>query len=239
MRRISSLLLFLVALGSPSISLSALSVQSSEFTSSAVADATEKLIGRRAHMTSEIRLLAGTRIAGPAITLRLVRDDKASATQTGLAVIKLLEAAPAGSVVVAVLEDEKGFAVFGGSFAALAKARNLAGFVVDGAVRDLTELKRLGFPTLARGTAAGSAGGHYRLEGANIPVTCGGIEVRPGDYVVADDDGVAVAPKEHYQEVLTLAKSLQIEEQRLLPLIEKHGSYLKALQERGAAKRQQ
>ena len=63
------------------------------------------------------------------------------------------------------------------------------------------------------------------------------IEVRPGDYVVADEDGIAVAPKERYPEVVVAAKEWQSDKQALLPLIEKYGSYLKALQERDAEKR--
>ena len=235
MRLTGSLFLLIGALA---LFLPVVSAQVPEFTSSDVADAAEKLTSHRAHMTNEIRLLAGARLAGPVITLRLVRDEKAASTETGLAVIKLLEGAPAGSVVVAVLEDDKAFAVFGASFATLAKARKVSGFVVDGSVRDLAELRRMEFPTFARGTAAGSAGGHYRLEGMNVPVLCGGIEVKPGDYIVADEDGVAVAPMERRQEVLVEAKRLQSEEQALLPLIKKHGSYLKAMQERGATKRQ-
>jgi 4-hydroxy-4-methyl-2-oxoglutarate aldolase len=225
-------------IGTLAFVLPAFGLQSYEFTSSDVADAAEKLTGHRTHMTEGIRLLTGTRLVGPAITLRFVRDDNASSADTGLGVVKLLEGAPEGSVVVAVLEEDKGFAVFGASFAALAKSRKLAGFVVDGSVRDLADLRRLQVPTLARGTVAGSAGGHYRLEGANVPVMCGGLEVKPGDYVVADEDGVAVAPKEHSKEVLALARRLQSEERSLLPLIEKHGSYLKAVQERGAARQQ-
>jgi 3-hexulose-6-phosphate synthase/6-phospho-3-hexuloisomerase len=112
----------------------------------------------------------------------------------------------------------------------------LAGFVVDGAVRDLSDLKRLQFPTFARGTVPGSAGGHYRIDATNVPVPCGGIEVRPGDYVVADEDGVTVAPKERYAEVVAIAEKYQSDKRALLPLIEKDGSYLKAMQERDRAK---
>jgi 4-hydroxy-4-methyl-2-oxoglutarate aldolase len=218
--------------------VSALIAQGLEFTSSDVSDAAEHLTGHRAHMTNEIRLLAGERLAGPAVTLRLVRDEKASSAEVGLAAIKLLENAPPGSVVVAALDDEKGFAVFGATFAALAKSRKLAGFVVDGSVRDLPDLRALAFPTSARGTAPGSAGGHYRLDGTNVAVRCGGIEVMPGDYVVADDDGVAVAPKDRYQEVIVDAKRRRREKEALLPLIEKNGSYIKAVQARNAAKPQ-
>src|SRR5580700_3167953 len=190
MRPIGSLLAFLFVI--------ALSAQVPELSSSSVSEAVEQLVGRRAHMTNDIHMLAGARIAGPAVTLRLVRVEKASATEAGLAAIKLLEAAPAGSVVVVALDEEKDFAVFGSTFAALGKTRRLAGFVVDGSVRDLTDLKRFAFPTYARGTAPGSAGGHYRIEGTNVPVSCGGIAVKAGDYVVGDEDGVAVAPKERY-----------------------------------------
>jgi regulator of RNase E activity RraA len=218
--------------------VSALIAQGLEFTSSDVSDAAEHLTGHRAHMTNEIRLLAGERLAGPAVTLRLVRDEKASSAEAGLAAIKLLENATPGSVVVAALDDEKGFAVFGATIAALAKSRKLAGFVVDGSVRDLPDLRALAFPTFARGTAPGSAGGHYRLDGTNVAVWCGGIEVMPGNYVVADEDGVAVAPKDRYQEVIVDAKRRRREKEALLPLIEKNGSYIKAVQEWNAAKPQ-
>jgi regulator of RNase E activity RraA len=208
-----------------------------DLSTSSVSEAVEQLVGHRAHMTNEIHLLAGSYFIGPAVTMHLVRDEKASVTEAGFAAIKLLEGSPAGSVVVAVLDDDKAFAVFGSTFAALARARNLAGFVVDGSVRDLGDLKRMAFPVFARGTAPGSAGGHYRIDGINVEVQCGGIEVRPGDYIVADMDGVAVAPKDRYLEVLAAAKKLQDDKLALLPLIEKHGSYIKAMQEREAGKR--
>lgn len=203
-----------------------------------VADAAEQLTGRRAHMTNEIHLLAGTALAGPAVTLRIVRDESASRMTEGLAAIKAVEDASAGSVIVAALDDEKDFAVFGATFAVLGKSRNLAGFVIDGSVRTLPELKNLAFPIFARGAVPGSAGGHYRLAGINVPVWCGGIEVMPGDYIVADEDGVAVAPKERYAEVLAIGKKMQQEDQVILPLIEKYGSFTKAWQELHPGKQQ-
>jgi regulator of RNase E activity RraA len=216
--------------------LTVLHASDPELASSDVADATEQLTGHRAHMTHEIRLIAGGRLAGPAITLRLVRDDTASSAAAGLAAINLLENAEVGSVVVAALDDDKAFAVFGASFAELARSRRLAGFVVDGSVRDVPELRRQSFPTFARGAAPGSAGGHYRLAGANVPMMCGGIEVKPGDYVIADEDGIAVAPQGLLSDVLTAAKKIQRDEQALLRLIKKHGSYLQAIREQNAAK---
>jgi regulator of RNase E activity RraA len=220
------------------ISRMALSAENPELSSSAVSEAVEQLVGQRAHMTNEIHLLAGGHFIGPAVTMRLVRDEKASGTGAGLIAIKLIEAAPAGSVIVATLDDDKSFAVFGSTFVALAKARHLAGFVVDGSVRDIGDLKKIAFPVFARGTVAGSAGGHYRIEATNVVVECGGIEVWPGDYVVADEDGIAVAPMERFAEVTPIAERWQSAKQALLPLIEKNGSYLKAMRERDAGKTQ-
>ena len=205
--------------------------------SSSVSEAVEQLTGRRAHMTNDIHRLAGVRAAGPAVTMRLARDDRASATEAGLAAIKLFESSAEGSVIVAVLDEDKAFAVFGSTFAALARSRKLAGFVVDGSVRDISHLQDFAFPTFARGTSPGSAGGHYRIEGTNVPVSCGGITVNPGDYVVADADGVAVAPWARYAEVIAAAQKFQSDKEALLPFIEKYGSYLKAMQERDAAAR--
>jgi regulator of RNase E activity RraA len=209
-----------------------LAAQSLEVSSSALSEGAEQIVGKRAHMTGEIRLLAGDRLAGPAVTVRLVRDETASATEAGLEAIRLLESVPPGSVIVAALDGDPDHAVFGATFGALAKSRKLAGFVVDGAVRDLADLRQMAFPTFARAAAPGTAGGHYRIAGTNVRVECGGIQVRPGDMLVADDDGVAVAPREHYAEILAAAKKWQSEKRELVPLIEKHGSYLKALQER-------
>jgi regulator of RNase E activity RraA len=72
-----------------------------ELASSDVADAAERLTGQRAHMTQKIRLIAGRRLEGRAITIRLVRDDTASTAAASIAAITLIESAAAGSVVVA------------------------------------------------------------------------------------------------------------------------------------------
>src|SRR5687767_8974542 len=98
-------------------------------TSSDVADAAERITGQRAHMSGDIRLVAGQRLVGPAVTMRAVRDETASSIGEGLKAIRVLEDAPPGSVIVLLLDGEKDFAVFGATFATLAKSRNLAGFV--------------------------------------------------------------------------------------------------------------
>jgi regulator of RNase E activity RraA len=200
-------------------------------TSSDVADAAEHRTGRRAHMGSEIALLSARRLQGPAITMRAVRDDTASSMGEGLKAIHVLEEAAPGSVIVLVVDGDKDFAVFGATFATLAKSRNLAGFVIDGAMRGLEEFRRLGVPLFARGAVPGSAGGHYRLDSIGSPVRCGGIVVATGDLIVGDADGVAVAPANLSASVLRDAVRLRQEKDAMLPLIAKYRSYTKAAAE--------
>jgi 4-hydroxy-4-methyl-2-oxoglutarate aldolase len=181
-----------------------------------VADAAEKVTGRRCHMSSAIRLIEGGAVAGPAVTLHFVRDDNTAAAALGMAVVRFIQSAPAGSVLVAALDDGADFAAFGAGLGMLAKVRGIAGIVVDGAVRDRPELRKMSLPTFARGTASGSAGGRYRLAAINEPVLCGGIEVRPGDLVVGDEDGVAVAPGGRAEEIAAMAEKLEAEERELV-----------------------
>jgi regulator of RNase E activity RraA len=202
-------------------------------TSADVADATERDTGRRAHMGLEMRRLAGDRLIGPAVTIRVVRDDTASSTGEGLKAIRVLESAPAGSVIVLVVEGDKDFAVFGATFATLAKSRGLAGFVIDGAMRGVSDFQQLAMPLFARGAVPGSAGGHYRVASIGEPVQCGGVTVAPGDIIVGDADGIAVAPSARWHDILPHAARLRREKEEILPLIATLKSYTKAVAERG------
>lgn len=212
------------------LSAAALQTKGGPYTSSDVADAAERVTGRRSHMGDEIRQLSGTTLKGPALTLRIVRDDTASSTAEGLKVIALMESAPAESVLVAAIVGDKAFAVFGATFATLSKSRQLGGFVIDGAMRGLADFRRLGVPMFARGTVAGSAGGHFRLEAANVPITCGGVDVSPGDYVIGDADGIAIVPSGRQAEIFAKAAELRDEKNALLPLIARYRSYTRAVE---------
>ena len=165
------------------------------------------------------------RLAGQAVTIRLVRDEAASATEAGLAAIRVLESGPPGSVIVAALDGDSDHAVFGATFAAVAKAHKLSGFVVDGAVRDLADLKQMTFPTWARSAAPGTAGGHYRSAGRHGGGGRGRSR-RRASRALCRDPGCRAKMAE--REAGTDSTDRK-----------KNGSYLKALQERkGGAKRQ-
>lgn len=212
--------------------------QRASVSSSDVADAAERIAGRRAHMDGSVRRIAGGRLEGIAVTMRIVRDDSASGTAEGLKAIRILEEAPSGSVIV-VCGGDADHAVFGATFATLAKSRGLAGFVVDGAMRGQAELRNIDVPVFSRGLSPGSAGGHYRLESVNTPVECAGTRIVPGDVIVGDADGVAVIPAAVRQQVLARAAALRAEKEAMLRLIARHRSYTRALEEyrRGSGSR--
>jgi regulator of RNase E activity RraA len=97
--------------------------------------------------------------------------------------------------------------VFGDLMCHSAVARRLGGIVVDGAIRDVSGITTLGFPAFSRTVSAGSCDKDGPGE-VNVPISCGGVVVVPGDTVVGDDDGVVVIPRESAEEVLQLLAAL-------------------------------
>src|SRR5579871_6229711 len=160
-----------------------------------VADAMEQLYGKRAYMSHEMRPLSAAKFAGPAVTVLLKKEEHKEGASASQGMLDAIDSAPAGSVYVMVLEDGADFAGIGGLMATAMKYRGLAGAVVDGSVRDTPQIAKLQFPVFSRGVAPSTTINHYRFAGANIPVTCAGARVNPGDIITADEDGVAVVPK--------------------------------------------
>ena len=135
----------------------------------------------------------GARLAGPAFTVRGTGGDN-------LALHRAVATAPAGHVLVA---DHHGaqHGHWGEILAVAAQVRGLPGLVIDGAVRDVDELRRLGFPVFARGISITRTGKkHPGILG--VPITIGGVQIDKGDLVVADSDGAVAIPASHIQRVL-------------------------------------
>jgi 4-hydroxy-4-methyl-2-oxoglutarate aldolase len=198
-----------------------------------VSDAMEQLYGQRAYMSHEIRPLAPTKFAGPAVTVSLRREENHEGAVALQGMLDAIDEAPPGSVYVMVLEDGGDFAGIGGLMSTAMKFRGLAGAVVDGGVRDTPQIARLQFPVFSRGVVPSTTVNHYRLAGKNIQVTCAGVTVRPGDMIAADLDGVAVVPKEKQQEVLNKARQLDDSEHSMYPFIEKYKSIREAVKKFG------
>jgi RraA family protein len=146
------------------------------------------------------------RILGPACTVKVFPGDN-------LMVHKSLDIARPGDVVVVDASASTSFAVLGDLVSTKARHRGIAGFVVDGLVRDLPDIQALGdLPVFARGVSP--IGPLHRGPGeVNFPVSAGGIVVHPGDIVVGDRNGVVVVPRE-YGPVLLDRLRAQAEAQR-------------------------
>ena len=194
-----------------------------------VADAIEQLYGQRAHMSHQMRPLFMTKFAGPAVTVLLKKEEHHDGAAASQGMLDAIDAAPAGSVYVMVLEDGADVAGIGGLMATAMKVRGLTGAIVDAAIRDTPQVKRLQFPVFSVGIAPSTSINHYRFAGTNVPVTCAGVRVNPNDIIVADDDGVAVVPREHAADVLKKAQQLDNTEHTMMPFIEKYRSIKEAV----------
>src|SRR3954449_10922240 len=111
-----------------------------------VADAMEQLYGQRSHMSHHMRPLFTTKFAGPAVTVLLKKEEHKDGSKASQGMLDAIDAAPAGSVYVMVLEDGLDYAGIGALMSTAMKARGLTGAVVDGSVRDTPQLARIQFP---------------------------------------------------------------------------------------------
>lgn len=194
-----------------------------------VADAMEQLYGQRAYLSHDMRPLAPAKFAGPAVTVLLKKEEHREGAAASQGMLDAIDAAPPGSVYVMVLEDGLDYAGIGGLMATAMKYRGLAGAVIDASVRDTPRIAKIQFPVFSRGVVPSTSINHFRFAGANIPVTCAGVRVTPGDIVTADMDGVAVVPRAQAAEVLKKAQELDDTEHRMLPFIEKYRSIKEAV----------
>lgn len=150
----------------------------------------------------------GMALAGPALTVRLRAADN-------LFLIKAALMAQPGDVLVVDVGGDCSNAVMGDVIARLARARGIAGIVVDGAVRDLASCLDVGLPVFARCiTPAGpDKDGPGHINGA---IACGGLSVRPGDIIVGDDDGVVVLPQGSVLSICARAEAKAEHDRQLL-----------------------
>jgi len=132
--------------------------------------------------------------------------------------------------MVEVLEDGLETAGVGNLMATTGKVRGLAGMVIDGGARDIEELEEIGFPVWSRSQVPATSVGRYVPVARNVPVTCGGVLVRPGDWIVADKTGVVVVPVESLPQVLKLLRQYDDKETKMVPLIKETKSMGKALE---------
>jgi len=163
------------------------------------------LLGHEQVLDLGIRSLWGpvSRLVGPAFTVRCPPGDN-------LMLHAAIYRAEPGSVLVVESGDVE-YALAGGNVCAVAQRRGIAGFVVDGVIRDVGEVRAAGFPVFGRGTVP-IPGAKKAVLPLNERVRCGGVAVDAGDVVVADEDGVVVVPGARRAEVLAGALARLVQE---------------------------
>ena len=197
-----------------------------------VSDAMEKVIGQRMYLSHRMQPIFASKFAGFALTVKLKKEENKDPHALDGMLSAIDQGAP-NSVYVMVVEDGSDIAGMGGLMGTAMLARNFSGAVIDGGVRDTAYLKKIGFPVFALGNVPSTSVGHYRFDGANIPVTCDGVLVNPGDIVVADPDGVAIVPHAKAAEVLATAQDLDFKEHSMYAYIEKLKSIEEAVKKFG------
>src|SRR5207237_6641677 len=179
------------------------------------------------YTTHRMLPLFPSKFAGLALTVLLKKSEgnKDPGALTGM--LEAIDHGGPNSVYVMVVEDGNDIAGMGGLMGTAMAARNFAGAVIDGGVRDTAYLQKIGFPVYALGVVPSTSVSHYRFAGSNIPVTCDGVPVNPGAIVTADPDGVVVVPKGIAPQSLKLAKEVEFREDSMSASIDK----LKSIQE--------
>jgi len=151
-------------------------------------------------------LRTSMRLCGPALTATLHAGDN-------LILHKALDIACPGDVLVVDAAGWEG-GPWGELMTVIAKARGLAGLVIDGFVRDVSAIAELEFPVFSRGS---SVKGTFKedLGLLNHPVSCGGVVVAPGDLVLGDEDGVCAVAVDDAPQVLLAARARDEQEAQL------------------------
>lgn len=151
-------------------------------------------------------LLPGAHMCGPAVTCRTYAGDWAKP-------VEAIDVCAPGDVLVVDACDATP-AMWGELATHSAMVKGLAGLVVWGAIRDTPEIARLGFPAFSSKVCA-NAGEPKGFGEINVPITVAGQTVRPGDWIVGDDDGVMVLPREQAVELANRAMDVLEKENRL------------------------
>ncbi|MCM3799900.1 RraA family protein [Caldifermentibacillus hisashii] len=164
------------------------------------------------------------KVAGRAFTVKIPAGDNTM-------VLKAIKEASPGDVLVVDAKGESYRAVAGDFVVSLAQKLGIAGIIVDGVIRDLIGVRSLNFPVFSKGTTVAASFKNDAGE-INVPISCGGVSITPGDIIVGDADGVVVIPQADAEKVLekALAK-LKKDEQREASALQDEASARKYLED--------
>jgi 3-hexulose-6-phosphate synthase/6-phospho-3-hexuloisomerase len=157
-------------------------------------------------------MLKGKKMVGTAVTVQTFGGDWAKP-------VEAIDMAKEGDVIV-IYNGRRDVAPWGGLATLSCLNKGIMGVVIDGAVRDIDDITTIGLPVFAS-TYVPNAGEPKGFGEINAEITCGSLPVKPGDYIVGDDNGVVVVPKENAYEIARRAKEVEKTEKRLFEEIKR------------------
>lgn len=162
---------------------------------------------RKGAMADLLSICGRVKMVGRAVTVRTIAGDWAKP-------VEAIDVAGEGDVLVVSNDGATNVAPWGELATLSCKNRGIAGVVIDGAVRDVDDIRAMAFPLFAR-IAVPNAGEPKGLGEINAEISCCGQEVRPGDWIVGDESGVVVVPKERAYEIARRAVEVKKTEERI------------------------
>ena len=165
-------------------------------------------------------VVPGLKMAGKALTVKTMNGDWAKA-------VEAIDLAEEGDILV-IDADSGNIAIWGELATWSAVMRKLGGVVIDGAVRDIDDLKEIRFPIFARYEVP-DAGDPKGFGEIGCEIVCGGLKVKKGDYVIGDDSGVVVIPQEEAQEIINRSLDVKEKENRIREEIKRGSTLSKVL----------
>ena len=176
-------------------------------------------------------IVPGSRAMGRARTVRFapsLADDSADPYRDA---IDMIDGIQAGQMVVISTDESNDSAFWGELFSAAALGAGASGVITDGNLRDTDRIAALGFPAFSRSRRPIDFRARMRIVDVDAPVVLGGVEIRAGDLVMADDDGAVVVPCAREDEVLGLARQRAAQESTVLAEL-LNGASLRAVWDR-------
>lgn len=176
----------------------------------AVSDALDRL-GLHGACQGIAPLTTALRMAGRAFTIKYIPVGVEKGT-----VGDYIDDVPPGGVVVLDNAGRLDCTVWGDILTSIAHKRKIAGTVIHGVCRDVARSFELRYPIFSRGKFMRTGKDRVQVDGMNVSVSLGDVQVRPGDILLGSDDGIVVVPKNREEEVLALAQSISDAEENIL-----------------------